>query len=346
MRVLHEAVLAELERRRDTAGLEDAHSQTVPIRELSDIVGELPRLARLAPAALREAVRAVPRLQFGGALRGGLAFMARQRELSARLDQGVDVVDEFGFDREWTETLLPFFAWLYRNYWRVQVRGLENIPGEGCALLVSNHAGVLPYDGAMIRTAIFEDHPAHRHARALILNAFFGVPLFSWFLRRTGNTLAHPFDAERLLQAGELVMVFPEGAKGTGKPWSERYQLGRFGRGGFAVTALRTGAPIIPISVVGSEEVHPMLANVGPVARALGMPYAPVTPTFPLLGPLGLLPLPSSWIIEFHEPVPTRALGADAAGDPGTVMALSDRVRAVIQEGLLANLERRGSVFA
>ena len=345
VRKLRAAVVAELERRRDAAGLEPADSVPVPIRQLSSLRREMPRLARSTPAAVRELPGAVRELDVLGAVRGLLGFVAHQRELS-RQATSVDRIDEFGFDAEWTETLIPFFDWLYRHWWRVQVRGLDNVPGRGRALLVSNHAGVLPYDGAMIRTALYEDHPAHRHARALILNAFFGVPLISWFLRRTGNTLAHPDDALRLLERDELVLVFPEGAKGTGKPWSRRYRLDRFGRGGFAATAVRTGAPIVPVSVVGSEELHPMLANVRPVANAIGMPYAPVTPTFPWLGPLGLIPLPSSWIIEFHEPIPTSHLAPEAADDAALVMELSDRVRDVIQNGLYANLERRGSVFA
>lgn len=345
-RRLHSAVVAELERRRDAAGLEPADSVPIPIHQLSNLQREVPRLARSAPGAVRELPGVLRDVDALGAARRFLGFVARQRELAARQVSDEDRIDEFGFDAEWTETLLPFFDWLYRHWWRVQVRGLENVPSTGRALLVSNHAGVLPYDGAMIHTALFEDHPAHRHARALILNAFFGVPVISWFLRRTGNTLAHPDDAQRLLECDELVLAFPEGAKGTGKPWSQRYRLARFGRGGFAATAVRTGAPIIPVSVVGSEELHPMLANLGPVARAIGMPYFPITPTFPWLGPVGIIPLPSSWIIEFHEPIPTSHLAPEAAGDAALVMELSDRVRDTIQGGLYANLERRGSVFA
>jgi 1-acyl-sn-glycerol-3-phosphate acyltransferase len=230
----------------------------------------------------------------------------------------------------------------------VQVRGLEHVPLEGSALLVSNHAGVLPYDGTMIRTAIHEDLPGARHARALILDGFFAMPAASWFLRRTGNTLAHPEDAERLLSGGDLVLVFPEGAKGTGKLYRDRYRLRRFGRGGFVQIALRTGCPILPVSVVGSEELHPMLANIDLVARALGLPYFPMTPTFPWLGLLGVVPLPSSWIIEFHPPIDpaSRGLGRETAENMATVMQLSDEVREVIQQGLYANLMRRGSVFA
>jgi 1-acyl-sn-glycerol-3-phosphate acyltransferase len=343
---LHLAVIAELERRRDAAGLEPADSVPIPIKQLSSIRREVPRLARSTPGAVRELPELLREVDLPQAVRSLAGFLARQRELAAREATDADALDEFGFDAEWTQTLLPFFDFLYHHWWRVQVRGLENVPAEGRALLVSNHAGVLPYDGAMIRTALFQDHPGHRHARALILNAFFGLPLFSWFLRRTGNTLAHPADAQRLLESDDLVLVFPEGAKGTGKPYSRRYRLDRFGRGGFAAIAVRTGAPIIPVSVVGSEELHPMLANIKPIANLIGLPYFPITPTFPWLGPLGLVPLPSSWIIEFHAPIPTSHLAPEAADDAALIMELSDQVRDVIQTGLYTNLERRGSVFA
>jgi 1-acyl-sn-glycerol-3-phosphate acyltransferase len=343
---LHELAGEELERRRDAAELEPAVSAPVPIKRLSSLSREVPRLARNVPHAAAEVLGAARSDEFRHLLQGAAAFLSRQAEIASRHNRGETSVDEFGFDREWTESLLPLFRFLYTNYWRVQTTGLQNVPGEGRALLVSNHAGVLPFDGAMIRTAIWDEHPMPRHARALIMDAFFGVPFISWFLRRTGNTLAHPGDAERLLERDELVLVFPEGVKGTGKPYSERYRLRRFGRGGFAQIAMRTGAPIIPVSVVGSEELYPMLADVGPIAKMIGMPYFPITPTFPLLGPLGLAPLPSSWMIEFHEPIPVEALGADAADDPGVVMRLTDRVRDVIQNGLYRNLERRGSIFS
>jgi 1-acyl-sn-glycerol-3-phosphate acyltransferase len=342
---LHDLAGQELERRRAGAELEPVSVAPVPVERLSSFSREVPRLARGAPHAAVEALSAARIEELRHLLRSVSSFMTRQMELSGRHSRGETEADEFGFDVEWTDSLLPLFRFLYEHYWRVRVTGLENVPGEGRALLVSNHAGVLPFDGAMIRTAIITDHPQPRHARALIMDAFFGVPFISWFLRRTGNTLAHPGDAERLLQRDELVLVFPEGVKGTGKPYSERYRLRRFGRGGFAQIALRTGAPIIPVSVVGSEELYPMLANVGPLARLIGMPYFPITPTFPLLGPLGVLPLPSSWMIEFHEPIPLDEYDADAADDPGVVMRISDQVRDVIQDGLYRNLERRGSVF-
>jgi len=343
---LHDLATEEIHRRRAAAELEPAEVAPVPVEKLSSISREIPRLARSAPRAAAEALGAARSEELRSLLRGAASFLGRQAELASRHGRGETAADDFGFDREWTESLLPLFEFLYDHYWRVQTTGLDRVPGEGRALLVSNHAGVLPFDGAMIRTAILTRHPQPRHARALIMDAFFGVPFISWFLRRTGNTLAHPGDAERLLDDDELVLVFPEGVKGTGKPYNERYRLRRFGRGGFAQIALRAGAPIIPVSVVGSEELYPMLADIPAVARMIGMPYFPITPTFPLLGPLGLAPLPSSWSIEFHEPIPVTAYGADAADDPGVVMRLTDEVREVIQDGLYRGLERRGSVFA
>lgn len=253
-------------------------------------------------------------------------------------------VDDFGFDEQWTEALLPLARLVYRRYWRVTTSGIENVPRRGGALLVSNHSGVLPFDGAMIKVAAFEEG-LDRHIRALIATWFFGLPGLSWLLRRSGQTVGHPDDTHRLLSSGELVLVFPEGIKGTGKLFKERYRLRRFGRGGFAEAAIRAGVPIIPISVVGAEEIYPMLADVRPLAELTGMPYFPITPTWPLLGPLGLVPLPSKWRIQFHEPVRTDELPASAAGDTPTVMRVSDQVRDVIQAGLITNLMERRSVF-
>ena len=269
----------------------------------------------------------------------------RALEVRSRHGRGEWKLDDFGFDPEYTEALLPIARLVYRKYWRVDASGVRNVPRRGPALLVSNHAGVLPYDGAMIKVALFEDG-IDRHARALIAEWFFSLPVLSWLLRRTGQTLGHPDDTHRLLSSGELVLVFPEGIKGTGKAWSERYRLRRFGRGGFVEAAIRAQAPIVPISVVGSEEIYPMLADIGPLARLTGFPYFPVTPTWPWLGPLGLIPLPSKWRIEFHPPIRTDELPPEAAGDPSVVMRVADEVRDVIQQGLVRNLMQRRGVFS
>lgn len=274
---------------------------------------------------------------------GFVQFAYQQRELAQR--GTAYEVDDFGFDPQWTESFLSVFKVLYRDYWRVETTGIENVPATGRALLVANHAGVLPWDGTMIKTAMFVEHPQPRHVRALVASLFMGMPVLSWFLRRTGQTVGHPDDTRRLLERDELVLVFPEGVKGTGKPFKDRYRLRRFGRGGFVSTAIRAGAPIIPVSVVGSEEIYPMLADLAPVARALGMPYVPVTPFWPWLGPLGLLPLPSKWRIEFHEPIHVKEYAPEAADDRNLVMALADEVRDTIQKGVYANLKRRRSIF-
>jgi 1-acyl-sn-glycerol-3-phosphate acyltransferase len=342
--LLH-AIDAELDRRRVDAQLEPAGGAPVDIAQLSSISGDLAGLVGHGiDGALR--VAGLDRGDLSRAVRGGFDVLNRRAEHARAVREGATTADEFGFDREWTETWLPLFTWIYRSWWRVRSVGVENVPADSRALLVSNHAGVVPYDGAMIRTALYLEHPAKMHARALVLDGLMNMPFASWFIRRTGNTLANMRDAELLLRHEQPVLVFPEGAKGTGKPYGERYRLRRFGRGGFAEIAMRTGSPIIPISVVGSEEIHPMLGDIAPLAKLLGLPYLPVTPTFPLLGPLGLLPLPSSWIIEFHEPIPTAHYTARDAKDPATVLAVSDQVRDVIQQGVYRNLERRGSVFA
>jgi 1-acyl-sn-glycerol-3-phosphate acyltransferase len=270
-------------------------------------------------------------------------FMYKQQELARR---GANYeVDEFGFDPQWTESFLSVFKVLYRDYWRVETTGIENVPATGRALLVSNHAGVLPWDGTMIKTAVFAEHPHPRHVRALVASLFMGMPMMSWFLRRTGQTVGHPDDTRRLLERGELVLVFPEGVRGTGKSFKDRYRLRRFGRGGFVATAIRSGAPIIPVSVVGSEEIYPMVADLALLARFLGLPYFPITPTWPWLGPLGMIPLPSKWRIQFHAPIHVEKHPPEAADDNNLVMVLADEVRNTIQQGIYDNLKLRRGVF-
>ena len=270
-------------------------------------------------------------------------FIYQQRELARRGPNYA--VDDFGFDPQWTESFLTVFKSLYRDYWRVETTGVEHVPATGRALLVANHAGVLPWDGTMIKTAVFAEHPHPRHVRALVASLFLGMPALSWFLRRTGQTVGHPDDTRRLLERDELVLVFPEGVKGTGKPFKDRYRLRRFGRGGFAATAIRSRAPIIPVSVVGSEEIYPMVADVAPLARFFGLPYFPITPFWPWLGPLGMIPLPSKWRIQFHAPIHVEEYPPEAADDQNLVMAVADEVRDVIQQGIYDNLKLRRGVF-
>jgi 1-acyl-sn-glycerol-3-phosphate acyltransferase len=268
-----------------------------------------------------------------------VAFLRRRFE-------GDYTVDEFGYDPDLAENvILPALRPLYRSWFRVEVRGIDNLPSEGGALLVANHSGTIAIDSLMTQVAVHDEHPAGRHLRMLGADIVFQTPVVGELARKGGSTLATNADAERLLSLGELVGVWPEGFKGIGKPFSERYKLQRFGRGGFVSAALRTGVPIIPCSIVGAEEIYPILGDIKPLARLLGLPYVPVTPTFPWLGLLGLVPLPSKWIIEFGEPVPTSGHGASAADDPMLVFDLTDQVRQTIQQTLYSLLMQRRSVF-
>jgi len=271
---------------------------------------------------------------------------AEEDEFLARRLTGDYQVDDFGYDPELVEHVLaPVLRPLYQRWWRVRTLGLEHIPSSGSALVVGNHAGTLPFDAMMVALAIYDEHPAHRILRMLAADLAFTLPLVAPLARKSGNTLACEEDAERLLRAGDLVGVWPEGYKGLGKPFRDRYRLQRFGRGGFVELALRTGTPIVPVAVVGSEEIYPMVGNLRRIARLLGLPYLPVTPTFPLLGPLGAVPLPSQWVIEFCPPIETSGYGPDAVLDPMVVFDLTDQVRDTIQRTLNKNLAARGCAF-
>ena len=255
-------------------------------------------------------------------------------------------IDEFGFDQHLTDGLfLPTLRRLYRSWFRVEVTGIEHLPAEGPALVVGNHSGTVAMDAVMLGVAVHDEHPARRYLRVLGADLVFRLPGLSEVTRKWGGPLACTADVERLLRAGELVGVFPEGFKGVGKPFSERYKLQRFGRGGFVAAALRTGTPIIPVSIVGAEEIYPKFGDIWPLARLIGAPYFPVTPTFPWLGPLGLIPLPSKWLIEFGEPIVTGEQ-ADSADDPAVVFNLADQVRETIQQTLHELLERRPDAFS
>jgi 1-acyl-sn-glycerol-3-phosphate acyltransferase len=288
-------------------------------------------------------------LDLPDALKRGASALPREardtidRVLHRLEGEGED--DEWGFDEGFADLVEPFFGFLYDRWWRVQVEGVHRVPAHGRALLASNHAGILPWDATMISVALLREHPLPRHPRFLVLNWAFDLPWISVFIRKVGGVVASPYNALRLLEQDRLVAVFPEGVKGTGKPFAERYRLQRFGRGGFVEIALRAGAPIVPVAVVGSEEIYPKLADVRPLARVIGAPFFPVTPTFPWLGPLGVVPLPSKWRIEFCEPIDTARFGPEAASDRGLVLELTEQVRDTVQQALYANLVRRGHAF-
>jgi 1-acyl-sn-glycerol-3-phosphate acyltransferase len=294
-------------------------------------------------------------LDGGGGLTGALAdaALALPREAREGLDAAVRRLggrypeDDWGYDEEFAEeTALPFLEFMYDRWWRVHAEGVRNVPGHGRALLVANHAGIMPWDATMMGVALMREHPLPRPPRFLVLDWAFGLPYVSVAMRKLGGVPASPFNAIRLLDEDELVAVFPEGVKGAGKSYRERYRVQRFGRGGFIEIALRTGAPIVPVAVVGSEEIHPKVGESGLLARLTGAPYFPITPTFPWLGPLGVVPLPSRWRLEFGEPVDLSVLGPEAADDRALVLELSEHVRDLIQEMVYANLVKRRHAFA
>lgn len=265
--------------------------------------------------------------------------------IKARL-AGNYAVDDFGFDPQFTDqVLLELVRPLYRHWFRVQVSGIDAIPADSGALVVANHSGTIAVDSIMTQVAVHDEHPAHRNLRMLGANLVFQTPFLGDLARRAGHTLACHEDAERLLSGGEIVGVWPEGFKGIGKPYSERYRLQRFGRGGFVASAVRTKTPIIPTAIVGAEEIYPMIGNATLIARILGLPYFPITPTFPALGPLGLVPLPSKWLIHFDDPIPTDHLPEGAADDPAVLFEITDQVRERIQRKLYDLLAERGGAF-
>ncbi|MEV7801442.1 lysophospholipid acyltransferase family protein [Microbispora sp. NPDC088329] len=253
-------------------------------------------------------------------------------------------IDEFGFDPELNDTvLLEAVRPLYRHWFRVEVLGLGNVPPDRGALIVANHSGTLPVDALMLQVAVHDE--LGRPLRLLGAHLVYQLPVLGHLARKSGHTLACREDADRLLRKGEVVGVFPEGFKGLGKPFSERYKLQRFGRGGFVASAIRAGVPIVPCAIVGAEEIYPKIGDSPSLARLLGLPYLPITPLFPWLGPLGLLPLPSKWLIEFGEPIRTDEYDPEEADDPMLVFDLTDRIRESMQAQLDALRLRRGPAF-
>lgn len=243
------------------------------------------------------------------------------------------------FDR----TLYDFY---YNLWFRCEVEGIEHVPDEGGALLVSNHSGALPPDAPMIAKAIKEEH-AHPRPLHLTMEHFFkGYPGLSMLLPKIGGVPAHPANVHRLLaDEQQLVLVFPEGRKGSEKLYKERYRLRRFGRGGFVEAAMRARAPIVPIALVGAEEAMPIFAHVPALQKLTGLIYFPITPLFPHFGLLGTLYLPAKFKIRFLPPVRTDDLGDEPWEDQALVQTIAHDIRSTIQDELLDMLGKRKSVW-
>jgi 1-acyl-sn-glycerol-3-phosphate acyltransferase len=254
-------------------------------------------------------------------------------------------VDDFGYDPTYDKRVRPLFDFLYERWFRVECRGVGNVPGRGRCMLVANHSGTIPFDGPMLKTAVKREHAGGRDVRWLTEDFVFHFPFLGSFESRIGAVRACQENAERLLRQEGLVAVFPEGTKGIGKLFRDRYKLQRFGRGGFIRLALRTQTPIVPVAIVGAEETNPMLFRVESFSKLLNVPYVPVTPTFPLLGPLGLLPAPTKWKIVFGAPLELGSYGPESENDEMLVSRLAETVRQSIQELLDTAVRERKSVL-
>ncbi len=253
-------------------------------------------------------------------------------------------IDEFGLDPEYLERAGGLLDFLYERWWRVRAVGVSAIPEDEPVLFVANRSGVLPYDGLMIAHAVAREHPTHRRPRFLIADWLATLPFWQPLLTRIGGVRACQENAERLLASGEWVVAFPEGQKGALKRYHDRYRLQRFGRGGFVSLAVRRRAVVVPVAVVGGEEVHPVLYLPPLASHLLGVPLT-ITPTFPLLGPLGLIPLPSQWRIRFGEPIRFDDVASERADDPLYVNRTRERVRSTIQDLLDSEVRKRRSVW-
>jgi 1-acyl-sn-glycerol-3-phosphate acyltransferase len=197
----------------------------------------------------------------------------------------------------------------------------------------------------MLKAAIMNEHPTRKDARFLVEDFVFHMPILGSFMYRIGGVRACPENAQRLLEQDHLVIVFPEGVKGIGKYYNQRYKLQRFGRGGFIKLCINTKSPLVPVGIVGAEEIHPIVYKSNVLAKTIGVPYLPLTPTFPLLGLLGMIPLPSKWSIHFGEPILFDDYAPSVLDDELTIHHLSERVRSEIQKIILEQLRKRRSVW-
>jgi 1-acyl-sn-glycerol-3-phosphate acyltransferase len=306
--------------------------------------------------ALREALddlRREIRVRFGARDRGGAVARApafeelftglRRRVATLGMTERSGEVDEFGLDEVALRRARGLLSFLYERWWRVDLAGLENLPARGPLLFVANHSGLLPYDGLMLAHALERDRSDLGRPRFTVADWLVTLPFAQPYLARLGGVRACRENVDRLLSSGRSVIVFPEGVKGAAKVFRDRYRLQRFGRGGVIRVALQSGVPLVPIGVVGAEEAHPILFKWFPPGRPV--PFVPVTPTFPLLGPLGVLPLPSKWVIRIGAPVELAGLGPGAARDELLLSRLTEDLRAEIQALVDAGLRERESVW-
>jgi 1-acyl-sn-glycerol-3-phosphate acyltransferase len=254
-------------------------------------------------------------------------------------------VDEWGRSEHVRQIFRTLYGPVYDRWFRVEWQGLEKIPRTGGALLVSNHAGAIPSDAPVIMHGIEKELGRPVYGMADFF--FRATPWVGTLWARGGGVAAHPDNAVRLLRdQGQLALVFPEGTKGPSKAYADRYRLRRFGRGGFVEIAMRAGAPIIPIAVVGAEESMPVLFRVNSLARMIGVPYVPITPNMLMFGPLGLLAyFPAKFKLQVLDPVTFDVPPGQERYSRSRIMEEAEGIRGRIQDALHEMLRQRRSVW-
>jgi len=274
---------------------------------------------------------------------GGIGVSESASPTTFEVDDGAapadDPRDPFGLDLDLRHRVTPAFRFLHDRYWRIEVGGAQHVPATGPVLLVANHSGALPFDGAMVVTAV--DGLRRRVVRFLYDRFVEAIAPLDAFYRKMGGVTASRENAQALLRMGEPVLLFPEGISGVAKPFSERYRLRPFSAG-FARLAMQHDVPVVPVAIVGAEEIYPLVGRAEGLGKAIGMPYLPITPFFPLLGLLGALPLPTKWFIHFGKP-----LRLSSGGDETYIRARGEaiRVRRHLQAMVTRLKNRRRSVF-
>ena len=267
----------------------------------------------------------------------GLAPDERHRVQHAPADLNSAGIDDWGLDPVTLQAALGACRWLYRDYFRVETNGIDRIP-EGRVLLIANHGGQLPFDGVLLGMSLLLDAKPARIPRGMVERWFPSLPFISTLFMRCGQMVGDIHNCRDLLDREQAVVVFPEGTRGSGKPFQKRYQLERFGTG-FVRLALETRTPIVPVGIIGCEETYPAFMHLKGLARFLKVPYVPITPLFPALGLAGMLPLPAKVTIRFGQPI--RFEGDPDAPD-SVIDEMVEEVKTALSSEIREGLRLRG----